>query len=101
MSEAQAWNSTPGPYAGGGAGPRPRRRSCSQLFYETYPGIDGLYYVSSMHRHAPLVALYERATSALPKAPDLNRALADPPLAPYLPVVATTLGYRLWPPLTT
>ena len=82
------------------AAPRFRTRPWSRLFYESYPKIDGLYYYSSMNSNDPMVALYERAKTALPKTPDLNRALGDPHLAPYLADVAKTFGCIVWPPLT-
>ena len=60
-----------------------------------YPGVLGLYVASSMHANRPCVAAYERARAAIPSAPVLHRALADPALLPRLSEAAQRLGYRL------
>ena len=78
--------------------PRSRTRPWSHLFYNSYPKIDGLYYSSSMNRNESMIALYERATSALPKRPEIDRALSDRNLAPYIAEVGIKLGYFVWPP---
>lgn len=77
------------------SGQRPRARRWSQVFYSAYPGIEGLYYPSSMHGNRPCIALYERAEDALPDRPDFNRTLADPALLGLLKNAAVGLGYGL------
>jgi hypothetical protein len=77
------------------SGPRPRAQRWSRVIYDAYPGIQGLYYPSSMHRNRPSVALYERAVSSLPSTPIFHRPLNDPALLPILSRVARDLGYGL------
>jgi hypothetical protein len=48
-----------------------------------------------MHANAPAVALYERAESALPRAPLVHRPLTDPALSDALAAAARTLGYQM------
>jgi hypothetical protein len=48
-----------------------------------------------MHANAPAIALYERAQTAIPAAPALHRALADPTLGIVLENAALALGYGL------
>jgi RES domain len=77
------------------SGPRPRAQRWSRAFYEAYPGIDGLFYPSSMSGSRPALAFYERALDALPRTPELHRPLLDPALLPILRRVASDLGYGL------
>lgn len=77
------------------SGPRPRAQRWSRLIYDAYPGIQGLYYPSSMHQNRPSLALYERAVSSLPPTPIFHRPLNDPALLPILSRVARDLGYGL------
>jgi len=77
------------------SGPRSRSRPWSCAIYEAYPGVQGLYYPSSMHAHRPAVALYERALAGLPATPIFHRPLSDPALLSDLERVARHLGYRL------
>ncbi len=77
------------------SGPRSRTRPWSRAIYEAYRDVQGLYYPSSMHAHRPAVALYERATTALPRTPLLHRPLSDPALLADLDRIAGDLGYRL------
>lgn len=77
------------------SGSRKRARGWSRDFYDAYGTIDGLCYPSSMNGHAPALALYERAASALPSAPRFNRALADDALLEVLQHAAAHLGYGL------
>jgi hypothetical protein len=77
------------------SGPRPRARRWSRAIYAAYPGVQGLWYPSSMHANRPSAALYERARSALAPAPCFHRALDDPLLADLLAWAAATLGYGL------
>jgi hypothetical protein len=75
------------------SGPRPRARMWSREIYSSYPGVEGLLYGSSMHRSQPCVALYERARTALPVVPSLDRALDDAALLSRLNQAATDLNY--------
>jgi hypothetical protein len=77
------------------SGPRPRARRWSQAIYASYPAAFGLRYGSSMHANKPCVALYERARTAMPRAPLFHRALSDPALLLRLNAAATRLGYGL------
>lgn len=62
------------------SGSRARARRWSAAIYSAYPAIDGIAYCSSMDANRPSFAVYERASSAMPKSPFFNRALADPAL---------------------
>jgi hypothetical protein len=77
------------------SGPRPRCRRWSRTIYDAYPDLMGLYYASSMNGNEPAVALYERASRALPRSPVVNRPLSDAPLLIPLKRIATQLGYDL------
>lgn len=77
------------------SGPRPRARLWSRAIYAAYPEAEGLWYGSSMHANTPVLALYERAESALPAAPVLHRALHDETLQVVLENAARQLGYWL------
>ena len=77
------------------SGQRPRARKWSRAIYDAYQTVEGLLYCSSMHANKKAIALYERARSALPKAPLFNRALADPAILKRLNRAASELGYRL------
>ncbi|MBI4607327.1 MAG: RES family NAD+ phosphorylase [Planctomycetes bacterium] len=74
-------------------GPRPRARRWSRAVYAAYPGLDGLWYPSSMHANQPAIALFERAAGAIPKAPAFHRALADPTAASAVHEAAQVVGY--------
>jgi hypothetical protein len=69
----------------------------SRAVYLAYPDADGLWYPSSMHANRPAVVLYERAAAALPAAPVLNRALADPALDSTVVGAAHAVGYAIGP----
>ena len=77
-------------------GPFRHTQSWSQGFYDAYPDIHGLYYVSSL-TNRPTIALYERAKIAhlFPSNTRLHRALADPVLHKPLMIVAQEIGYSL------
>jgi hypothetical protein len=77
------------------SGPRPRAQRWSQAIYAAYPSVEGLLYGSSMHRNQPCVALYERARTALPAVPSLDRALDDAALSTRLNQAATDLNYGI------
>jgi hypothetical protein len=55
----------------------------------------GLYYASSMNGNVPAVALYERASKAIPRLPLFNRLLSDATLLLPLENKAAELGYDL------
>lgn len=77
------------------SGPRGMARAWSRTIHEAYPGVAGVLYCSSMNANEPAVALYERASAALPAAPEFNRPLSDPDLIPVLEQAAHRFGYAL------
>ena len=79
------------------AGDRSRARHWSRAIYEAYPDVGALWYRSAMDPKAFCVALYERGSSCLPTAPDVNRPLASPALFADLRRQAAKLGYALLP----
>ena len=89
------WTTKAGASTAINSGRRDRARRWSQAIYAAFETIDGLFHPSSMHGHAPALALYERATDALPQSPSLNRALADAALDGMLRNTAAELGYAL------
>jgi hypothetical protein len=79
------------------SGRRDRARAWSRRIYEDYPALDGLYYPSSMGGNEPIVALFERARTALPPRPVFNRALADPALNRAVVRAALAFNYLVEP----
>lgn len=77
------------------SGPRKRAQRWSRRIYDAFPGIEGIYYPSSMCGNEPAFALYERASSAIPTTPRFHRALADPALLMPLQDAAKTIGYKI------
>ncbi len=75
------------------SGARPRARRWSRAIYEAFPQVQGLLYPSSMYAHRPAVALYERATAAMPKRPTFHRPLTDPALLGVLKATTMEVGY--------
>jgi len=75
------------------SGSRPRARQWSRAIYRAYPTIEGILYCSSMDGNQPAVALYERASSALPAQPVFHRALADSVMTTLVANVALKFGY--------
>lgn len=90
-----AWPTRAGASMAINSGPRPRARRWSRAIYEAYPDAEGLWYGSSMYGNRPSVALYERAISAMPSSPELDRALADGALRPALEAAVAELNYLL------
>ena len=90
-----AWPTRAGASSNINSGPRPRAQRWSVRIHGDYPGVEGLYYCSSMHGNMPAVAFNERAIDALPAAPSFHRALADPTLLTVMQNAAQDLGYRL------
>jgi hypothetical protein len=78
-------------------GPHTVSRRWSRAIYEAFPTIEGLYYASKMYASAPAVALYERATPALPARPVLHLPLTDPTLDAELLTIAQVLNFTLDP----
>jgi len=72
-------------------------RRWAQGYYAAYPGLDGLYYPSSMHANQPAVALNEHADArrVLPDHPLYHRALRDPAMLSMLRNAARAVGYDL------
>jgi hypothetical protein len=77
------------------SGPRPRAQRWSRAIYEAYPACRGICYRSSMYGGSPCVALYDRASAALPARPVFHRPLIDPALLTALKRVARETGYGL------
>ncbi len=77
------------------SGPRPRAQAWARTIYEAYPGIDGIWYPSSMHGGHAAFVLFERAERALPRSPDLDVPLSHPGLLPDLVRAAGSLGYLI------
>jgi RES domain len=77
------------------SGPRPRCRRWSRTIYDAYPKFMGLYYASSMNDNVPAVALYERASKAIPRLGLFNKLLSDATLLLPLENKAAELGYDL------
>jgi RES domain-containing protein len=77
------------------SGPRARARAWARAIYDAYPGVQGLWYPSSMHGGHPAIVLFERAADALPGAPDVDVPLGHPGLLPDLVRAADALGYLL------
>jgi RES domain len=97
----RAWPTRAGTSMVINSGQRPRARRWSRAIYEAYQEAEGLWYASSMHANAPAVALYERARSALPPRPEVNRSLADATLDISLENAALELGYAVIPRLVS
>ena len=76
------------------SGPKAHARNWSRGFYECYPDIHGLYYLSSL-TNRPAVALYERALAANPfvMPPIYHRALDDALLIEPLRNACHEIGY--------
>ena len=75
------------------SGRRDRARAWSRRIYEDYPAIDGIYYPSSMDGNQPVVAIYERARTALAARAVFQRALADPALNGAVAKAALLFNY--------
>ena len=78
------------------SGPFVHAQNWSRGFYDAYPEVHGLYYLSSL-TNRPTVALYERANhpALFPASPVFHRALADPTLHKALVMVGEKVGYGL------
>lgn len=90
-----AWPTRAGASMAIHSGPRPRARAWARAIYDAYPAVEGLLYCSSMDANRPAVALFERASSAIPARPAFNRALSDPGLQARVAVSAARLGYAI------
>jgi hypothetical protein len=69
----------------------------SRDIHESYPGLDGILYGSSMNASREALALYERGASAIPARPSLHEPLAHPGLRADLERFKDDLGYGLIP----
>lgn len=87
------WPTAAGASMAMNSGQRARARRWSRRIYEDYPGIEGLWYASSMHANQPAIALYERAADCIPDWPAFHRPLDDPALGGLLAAMARRLGY--------
>ncbi len=77
------------------SGPWVYAQNWSRGFYEAYPEIEGLYYLSSL-TNRPTVALFERVNASLfPANTRFHRALADPLIHKALIVIVDEIGYGL------
>jgi len=79
------------------SGPRPIARRWSRAIHEAYPVVAGLLYASSMHANEEVVALYERASQAIPARPQVHVPLSHPGLYGELDRICGELGYALLP----
>jgi hypothetical protein len=72
-------------------------RRWARGYYAAYPGLDGIYYPSSMHANEPAVVLNEHAhgRGVLPNHPRFHRALSDPAMLSILRNAARAVGYHL------
>ncbi len=75
------------------SGSRAKARKWSRAIYAAYSNVEGLLYCSAMHSNRPAVALYDRATSAVPPTPNFNRALQDPSMTTVLANAAADFNY--------
>ncbi len=80
------------------SGPRVFARNWARGFYEAYPFIDGLYFLSSM-TNRPVLALFERAIEKqpLPDMPLFHRNLDSPLMLIPLQEACKDIGYRFSP----
>ena len=76
------------------SGNRGQARSWSQVIYDSYTDIQGIWYPSSI-TNRECAALYERASGALPPAPAFNERLDSPKLLAWLSQLAEALNYDL------
>jgi hypothetical protein len=91
------WVTLAGGNAAISSGARSRARDWSRAIYGHYDDIDGVFYGCSAIPPARSVALYERATDALPRQPDAHLPLSHPSLRAELEVYATQLHLGLLP----
>jgi hypothetical protein len=99
-----AWPTRAGGSQAISSGRKDIARTWAQAVYEEYE-VDGLWYPSSMsgtlrRRGDPrllgyAVALFDRASVAVPKHPDFHLPLSHPALAGSLGVIAERYGYRM------
>ena len=89
------WPTRAGASAALSTGAKARARRWGRAIHEAWPNLDGIIYPSSMGGNADAFALYEKATDALPAAPDFHRPLSDPALTAPLLAAASALNYAL------
>lgn len=61
-------------------GTRSRAQRWARQLYQAFPLAQGIYYSSSMYGNNPALALFERASPAIPNVVDMHRQLDDPVL---------------------
>lgn len=69
-------------------------RAWARAFLAVWPGLDGLWYTSSLTA-GPCLALFQPAADALPDRPSHAFSLADPAYRDWLLIAADTIGYDL------
>lgn len=74
------------------SGPRSRSREWARTIYDTHPTVAGIYYPSSTWGPGHCIALWERATPAIPEHCVLHRRVDDPTLDDAVAVAAMDLG---------
>lgn len=74
------WATEAGGNAAISCGPHADSRAWARAIWRTYRDVDGIIYGCSNIPPARSVVLFERARRAVPRAPSLNRPLADPAL---------------------
>lgn len=91
------WVTEAGGNAAISSGLRSTARDWARAIYRHYPDVDGVIYACSNIPAARSVALWERARSAVPRRPSLNRPLDDAALRPAIDTFATEMKLELDP----
>ena len=78
------------------SGPFTYSQNWARGFYEAYPGIQGVYYNSSL-TNRPTIALFERAAdeNLFSNPTLLHRALTDPLMFNAISSIVDEIGYGL------
>lgn len=91
---ASTWTTRAGGNQAMCSGDRRRAREWARAIHAQLD-VDGITWTSSVLGAGRSVALWNRATDALPPLSDVNRPLADPALFPDVSQIADQLGYGL------
>lgn len=91
---ASAWTTRAGGNQALCAGDRRVARRWARAIYKQLAHVDGLCCPSSILGNGRSVALFDRASNAIPLRPDLHRPLADPALQPAIARAAARIGYN-------
>lgn len=80
------------------SGPRTYAQNWTRGFYDAYPNIDGVYFLSSM-TNRPVMVLFERAltNAPFPTTPLFHRSLDDPLMLIPIQEACKDIGYRFSP----